>query len=222
MHVYISIGAQCTTPTLFEQFGVKKESLPFDWIFSTPEFVYIIMKLLLIDKIEVSDIVDNDFFVLDKRATFQDIAHFTIDDNGPYLINSKYNICFPHDKDIVSDRDKYIRRMNRLQCLLLDKDNFIYLVYVSVPSSTISNYTIDGIEPIQQLYEYIDKINTMLSEIRTNYKILVFHTKKPSNHIHCNSNILYYEISEKNSWGELLPELIDKCNTLLDTNVISK
>ncbi len=36
MNYYISIGSQCTTPTLFDRLSVKKESLPFDWMFSTP------------------------------------------------------------------------------------------------------------------------------------------------------------------------------------------
>jgi len=50
MNIYISIGAQCTTPMLFERLQVKKENLPFDWMFSTPQFVYTILKELLIEK----------------------------------------------------------------------------------------------------------------------------------------------------------------------------
>jgi len=70
MNTYISIGSQCTTPTLFERLGIKKESLPFDWMFSTPQFVYMIIELLLIDMKEIDDIVDNYFFVSLKGLTF--------------------------------------------------------------------------------------------------------------------------------------------------------
>ena len=113
--------------------------------------------------------------------------------------------------------------MERLKQIILDKENFIYFVYVSVSSSTNGNYTINGIEPIQQLYEYIEKINSILKIIRNNYKILVFDTNKPvdvisSDMLHC----VYYAIKEKESWGDLLPELIDTCNNLIQNNVICK
>jgi hypothetical protein len=217
----ISIGAQCTTPQLFDMLGVKKESLPFDWMFSTPQFVYTILKLLLIDKKEIDDVVDNHFFVCDKRAILHYVEHHSLNEHGSVLVNSKYNVCFPHDT--LSDRDKYIRRMERLKQIILDKDIFINFVYVSVSSPNVGNYTIDGVEPIQQLYEYVEKINSILKDIRTNYKILIFDTNK-----HCDTissdvlHIAYYDLEQKTNWTELLPELIDKCNNLINTNVIHK
>lgn len=77
--------------------GVKKESLPFDWMLSTPQFVYTILKLLLIDKKEIDDVVDNHFFMCDKRGTLHYVEHLSLDDHGPVFVNSKYNVCFPHD-----------------------------------------------------------------------------------------------------------------------------
>ena len=213
MNIYISIGAQCTTPTFFDRLQVKKKSLPFDWMFSTPEFVYTIIKLLFIDKKEINDIVDNHFFVCDKRALLQGVEHHIINENGPVLVNSKYNVCFPHDN--LSDRDKYIRRIERFKHLVLDKENFIYFIYVSVASPNIGNYTLDNIEPIQQLYEYIEKINNILQDIRTQYKIIIFDTNKPSNIIPSDIlHIAYYDIEKKNSGEELLTELISKKNYL--------
>jgi len=222
MNVYISIGAQCSTPTLFDRLKVKKESLPFDWMFSTPQFVYTILKLLLVEQKEITDIIDNHFFLCDKRGKLSNIQeHYIINDGGKSLINSKYNVCFPHNT--ISDRDKYIRRMERLKHLILNKDNFLHFVYVSVSSPTSGGYTIDGVEPIQQLYEYIEKINSIIKDIRTNYKIIIFDTNKPSDVIPSDiSHIMYYDIQQKNVWGKLLPELIDKCNHLILNKVIHK
>jgi hypothetical protein len=221
MNTYISIGSQCTTATLFDILQVKKESFPFDWMFSTPQFVYTIIKLLLIDKKEIDDIVDNHFFICDKRAELQGGEHHILNKNGPVLVNSKYNVCFPHDT--ISERDKYIRRIERFKKTLVDKENFLYFVYVSVSSTNIGNYTIDRVEPIQQLYEYIEQINNILKDIRTTYKIIVFDTNKPSGIIPSDFlHIMYYDIEKKRSWRELLPELINKCNNLINNKVIHK
>ena len=213
MNTYISIGSQCATSILFDRLQVKTESLVFDWMFSTPQFVYTIIKLLLIDKKEIDDIVDNHFFVCDKRALLQGVEHFILNEHGQVLVNSKYNVCFPHDT--ISERDKYIRRMERFKQIILDKDNFLYFVYISVSSPKSGNYTIDGVEPIQQLYEYIEQIHNILKDIRTTYKIIVFDTNKPSCVIPSDIlHLMYYDIENKNYWSELLPEVIDKCNNL--------
>jgi len=219
MNKYISIGSQCTTTILFDRLQVKKESLPFDWMFSTPQFVYMIIKLLLIDKKEIEDIIDNHFFVCDKRAQLQGFERHILNKGGPVLVNSKYNVCFPHDT--TSDRDKYIRRMERFKQILLDTDNYLYFVYVSVSSPTSGNYTIDGVEPIQQLYDYIEQIHNILKDMRTTYKIIVFDANKPSGIIPSDIlHLMYYDIEKKNSCSELLPELIDKCNNLINNKVI--
>jgi len=219
MNIYISIGAQCTTPTLFEKIHVKKESLPFDWMFSTPQFVYTILKLLLIDKKEIEDIVDNHFFVCDKRAKIQGLEHHRVNENGPILVNSKYKVCFPHDT--LSDRGKYIRRIERLKQILLEADNFLYFVYVSVSSPNNGNYTLDGVEPIQQLYEYIEQINSILKDIRTTYKIIVFDTNKPADTVPSDiAHLMYYDVTKKNDWGQMLPELVILCNYLIDNKII--
>ena len=84
-------------------------------------------------------------------------------------------------------------------------------------------FRVNDIEPIQQLYEYIEKINDILKYIRTNYKIIVFDTNKPSDVIPSDKlHLMYYDIEKKNCWGELLPELIDTCNNLINNKVMYK
>jgi|694.fasta_scaffold104304_2 hypothetical protein len=167
--------------------------------------------MLLIDKKEIDDIVDNHFFKCDKRACLHSIKHFILNNDGPVLVNSKHSVCFPHDTPL--SRDKYIRRMERFKKILLDNDNYIHFVYVSVSSKHSGNYTIDGVEIIQELYSYIEQIHDILKGIRTNYKICVFDANRPSDVITPNSAyIIYYDIEPKNSCVDLLPELIDRCN----------
>jgi len=221
MNIYISIGTQCSTSTLFKRLGVKKESLPFDWMFSTPEFVYTIIKLLLIDKLEIEDIIDNHFFLCDKKAYLQSKGNCILSDKGSVLVNSKYNVCFPHDK--LTDREKYIRRMYRLKELLLNTDNFIYFVYVSVSSPSIGNYTINGLKPIQDLYNYTEKLNDIIKTVRDNYKIIIFNTDDSSDINNSDkTHMSYYYIKKKNNWKNMIPELINKCTNLIDTNVIQR
>jgi hypothetical protein len=210
--LFISIGSQCSSTVLFEKLGVKRETLPFDWMFSTPCFVYTILKMLLIDGADITDIVDNHFFCCDKHALVKEVEHLVTDENGEILVNTKYNVCFPHDQNTPHDREKYIRRMERLKQVILDNNSFIFFVYVSVSSPISGNYTLDGIEPIQQIYEYTDKINDIIKSVRTNYKIIVFDTNKPPSI--CPSDVLhvvYHSISQKDNWADLLPELIYKC-----------
>jgi hypothetical protein len=219
MNIYISIGSHCTTPALFDLLGVKKESLPFDWMFSTPEFVYTILKLLLIDAMEIDTIVDTYFLVCDRRATYSpsDIAHYINTPDGNVLINSKYNVAFPHDS--TSDREKYIRRLERLKRLLLDESNFIYFVYVSIPHDKY--FIVNEVEPIKDLYEYVEKIHDTIRSVRTKYKILIFDIYTPKYMISSDS-IIYYTIQTQDQAGKLLPELNTICNTLLSTNVIQR
>ena len=87
---------------------------------------------------------------------------------------------------------------------------------MSVPSITRGAYAIDGIDPIEKLYEYIEKINSIIKAVRTNYKILIFDTNKPSDVVPSDiSHMVYYDIEEKTEWQELLPELVDKCNSYI-------
>ena len=94
---------------------------------------------------------------------------------------------------------------NTVEC----EDIFIYFIYVSIASPEYK-YTINGFEPIQQLYEYIEKINSIFKGVINNYKIIVFDVDKPADVISNDSHILYYDIEKK--------EIIDMVNGLKDIN----
>jgi hypothetical protein len=227
---YISIGAQCTTATLFQELGVKKESLPFDWIFSTPEFVYAILKFLLIDNRDAVDIVDNEFFICDKKTYYNGVGQdINIIENGyvpdgatwyDALFNSKYNVSFPHN--IISDRDKYIRRIERLKQIILNPNNFLNFVYVSYPSQ-YAEYSVNGVRQSDNLYYYIYKINDLIKSITNNYKILIFDISRHQAIVNPDtSHIFYFDMVQRNTWQELLPELNGIFNFLYTNNHMLK
>jgi len=204
--MFISIGSQCISNVFFDNLIVKNETMPFDWMFSTPQFVYTILNLLLVEKKDIDYIVDNHFFVCDKKGVMQNAENHNT--NGEVLVNSKYNVCFPHDT--VTDRDKYCKRMESFKTILLNKDLFLNFVYISPPSSTGGNYMLDGIEPIQNLYENIEKINTVLKTTRTNFKIFIIDSSKPSNPMSSNiTHVMHFELENKNQCNGLFPMLIN-------------
>ena len=60
----IPIGIQCLNATLKKRINKDTKTLPFDWMFSHPKFVYEILNLLLENKINTEEIVNNHFFLL--------------------------------------------------------------------------------------------------------------------------------------------------------------
>jgi hypothetical protein len=200
--VYISIGSQCATATVFENLGIKKETLPFDWMFSTPKFIYTILKLLMVDKMETSRIVDDHFFCCNKRASVVDgRSRHIMNPAGKTLVNSKYDVCFPHD--VPSDREKYIRRVERLRSIILDPKNFLYFVYISPSSPSSGNFTINGKEPIQDLRYYLNAIDDILRQFARNYKICVYDTF-PRDVRQLHPNIVYNKIQHRPGWRKLV------------------
>ena len=221
--IYISIGTQCTALGVLTEMYIRGKSLPFDWRFSTPEFVYTILRLLLVDNAEIDYIVDSHFFACDKKASLDTQEHYSIDPDGSALFNSKYRVCFPHrlssPEDPVSERDKYITRLIRLKELLLDKNNFIYLIYVSLCSySGLGNYTIDNEDVIKDLYQYIHKIDVLLKNIMVdNYKILVFDVAEVKENKIESDTTLYIDLQPS---SDIVSDVKEKMYSLFDTEQI--
>jgi len=221
--IYISIGTQCSTLAVLKEMNIRGKSLPFDWMISTPEFVYTILRLLVVDNAEIDYIVDSHFFACDKRASLDRQEHYSIDPDGSALFNSKYRVCFPHRlssaEEPVTERDKYITRLMRLKELLLDKNNYIYLIYVSLSSySGLGNYTIDNEDVIKDLYPYIHKIDVLLKNIRVdNYKILVFDVAKTKENKIESETTLYVDLQPSSN---IVSAVKEKMYSLFDTEQI--
>ena len=61
----IPIGIQCTNATFKKNFE-NTHTLPFDWMFSTPSFVFEMLELLLEKNINIEELVKNHFYIVIK------------------------------------------------------------------------------------------------------------------------------------------------------------
>lgn len=207
--VFIPIGFQDTPTIILDNLKLRYKKLPFDNMLSTPEFIYTIIKLIVVDKMEAEEIVDKHFFCCDKRVSLIKPENYAVDKNGKVLFNSKYNVCFPNNT--LNDRESYVKKIRNLKKLLKDRNNYIYFLFVSVPSNEKTNYTIDGKQVIKNLYYHVNELDEILSKVLYKYKIIVFDTKKElplkKKIKEC---VYFFEIEPKKTKEELLPEIVQK------------
>jgi hypothetical protein len=172
--IIVPIGVQCTSGN-FKNEMQKAHSLPFDSMFSNPCFVYEMLEMLLEQNMNVSDLVRNHFFFCEKRANCSGVEHYYVCPDGFALCNDKYNVIFPHDTVLNEENiNKYIRRFQRLKDLILHSPEELYFLYTSQSSLGSGNFTIDGNDVIKNVYTSLNKIYTLISKFRSNFKIILF------------------------------------------------
>jgi hypothetical protein len=202
----IPIGLQCTTGAFKKEFE-KEHTLPFDWMFATPSFVFEMLELLLEKNININDLVKNHFFYCEKKANVNSFEHYYTCDNGFALFNTKYNVIFPHDENNIDTINKYIRRFERLKDIILNSTECLCFIYISQSSLESGNFTIDGNIVINDVYGYLSKIYKLISKFRNNYKIILFDTILEEQISLLDENINLIKLNKCNSWGELLPQI---------------
>jgi len=221
----IPIGVQCLIATLKKKINKDTKTLPFDWMFSHPKFIYEILKLLLENEINVEDIVNNHFFCCDKLAKLCGIEKFYTDSNEEkfhkakhrgVLCNSKYDVIFPHDKNNNITKIKYIRRLERLKDLILNPNEKLTLIYSSQSSLKKGNFMIDDREVINDVYFYLTKIYELINVYNNNNKMIVFDSILNESKSNLNEKIILYEMKSCNSWTELLNQILQKDTTIFD------
>ena len=202
----IPIGIQCTNATFKKSFE-NTHTLPFDWMFSTPSFVFEMLELLLEKNINIEDLVKNHFFYCDKRANLNGLEHYYTCDNGFALYNTKYNVIFPHDENNIDTINKYIRRFKRLKDLILNSTECLYFIYTSQSSLESGNFTIDGNIVIKDVYVTLTKIYKLIGKFRNKYKMILFDAIQDEPPELLEKNIILYKLNKCNSWVELLPQM---------------
>ena len=204
----IPIGIQCTNAR-FKQSFEKTHTLPFDWMFATPSFVFEMLELLLEKNINIEDLVKNHFFYCEKRANINSEEHYYTCDNGFALFNTKYNVIFPHDENNIDSINKYIRRFERLKDIILNSTECLYFIYTSQSSLKSGNFTIDGNIVINDVYVYLSKIYKLIRKFRNNYKIILFDTIQEEQISLLDENIKLIKLNKCNSWIELVPQMLE-------------
>ncbi len=204
----IPIGIQCTTTT-FKKYVENTHTLPFDWMFTTPSFVFEMLDLLLDKNINIEELVEDHFFYCEKRADLNGPEHYYTCDDGFALFNTKYNVIFPHDEFNIDNIDKYIRRFERLKDIILNSTECLYFIYTSPSSLESGNFTIDGNIVINDVYVNLSKIYKLISKFRNNYKIILFDTIQEEQISLLDENITLIKLDKCNDWNELVYQMIE-------------
>ena len=183
-------------------------SLPFDWMFAPPSFVYQMLVLLLEKNINIEDLVKNHFFHCDKRASVNGLENYYTCKNGIALYNTKYDAIFPHDHDINTETiNKYIRRFERLKFIIYNYPEELYFTYSSQSSLESGNFRIDGRHIVNNPYFFLSCIHDLIGKFRTNYKLVVFDTIQNEDVNILNKKIILCKLDKCNNWIELLNQM---------------
>lgn len=204
----IPIGMQCTTATFKSRYE-RTYTLPFDWMFTSPSFVYEMLVLLLEQNVNIEYLVKEHFFYCDKRASMTGLEHYYTCDNGFALYNSKYNVIFPHDENNIDTINKYIRRFIRLKHIILNTTECLYFIYTSQSSLESGNFTIDGNNIIKDVYFHLSNIYSLIRKFRNNYKLILFDAIQDEDISLLDENITLIKLDKRDSWKELLPQMIN-------------
>ncbi len=202
----IPIGIQCTCAT-FKNKIKKTETLPFDWMLSTPKFVYEMLVLLLEKNLDVEELVKNHFFICDKKANIKKKEYYYTCDNGFALYNSRYNVIFPHDTYNAETIDKYVRRFERLKNIIINSPDNLYFIYSSQSPLTKGNFKIDDNIVIKDVYFYLSQIYDLIGRFRNNYKIILFDSIQEEQINLLNENIVLCKLNSCNTWTTMITQM---------------
>jgi hypothetical protein len=201
--IIIPIGLQCFSANFLKKINKRHKSYPFDWMFATPKFTYIMLALLLNKKVEIdgkpiesnsiNDLVRNHFFDCKDRAITYNMNDYYTCWYGSALYNKRYNVIFPHDSYNEETISKYIRRFEYLKKVILESTEELCFIYASQAGEECK-FTINYKDPIEDAYGYFSKIYTLIRSYRENYKMIIFDAIQTDNEENLDKNITLYKI----------------------------
>jgi hypothetical protein len=182
---FISFGVNCCNGIAINETKLRKESLPFDSIVSSPKIIY----HCLINNFKDFTIFDEKKDFLDVDLNISNLFEIMKDDLTKHT--NKYGIFFNHylDKDIEVVIETFTRRINRFFSILQNSKNVIFIY-----STELSIYNLKFRDSQNEYYEYLIKIEEFLLEKFKNitFKIICFNC----NVDHVNTdNILNIKVS---------------------------
>lgn len=123
----VGLGTLCLTSQFLKQLGLKEASMPFDWIFSSPEMIH---HAIRDDFKEFLDLGNVEEIPLDRRPhpELHRANHtFYRDHFGVHFI---YNHHEPSLND--ADHDYFVRCVERFRALLRSSDDVIFLQFRNI------------------------------------------------------------------------------------------
>jgi hypothetical protein len=209
-NIFIPIGVQCTSAQFLRLHNIRSCGLPFDWIYSHPQFIYNVLQAIFVSHLESTSIALSVFFnhqfqengelatpdIRDNLTLVKAHAsdHFATDPtSGNLVYNPVQRILFPHDNLLSSAESrrlaiqKYARRITRLKHAILKCPN-IHFVYTSQPAFSTSkpdvtgNISVDGVSLTQNVHLHLNNIISLIQSIR-NSSIYITHSASHSEKI---------------------------------------
>ncbi|KJV38647.1 hypothetical protein VH98_08790 [Acinetobacter brisouii] len=151
----ISLGDHCFTSFLLKNAGLKKYSLPFDWIFSSPEVI--------------QHCINDDFFQFLNKSQYISTYNTSNEPSSNHLFYEKnYNIknMFNHADVTVNDNYEYtIRTVERFRKLLKSDETKLFILIGRIGSN---------------IGESFDALSNILTEKTNNAALLAIQLQNPT------------------------------------------
>ncbi|MBA42492.1 MAG: hypothetical protein CMF62_00595 [Magnetococcales bacterium] len=180
---FVSLGFSCHTSYHLKKYGLKKESYPFDWIFSNPEIII--------------DCLQNDFLEFLNKDNYESIEPY-----GTLTKVCKHKKYHPimfmhHDPTNKEDYEYFKRCVTRFRNMLKsDKKKIFIITQINQKKKTNAN-----------IKNRICKLDTILKMYTSNYKIIFMngiHTRFEHTLILKRQNIIFvnYNVKSKSCGKE--------------------
>ena len=157
---FVSLGENCSTAWYLKQVGLKKESYPFDWAFSSPQIIL--------------DCIDDGFLA------FLDKTLIKPKNNEGSACHSYYHAnLFNHRNPLKSDANYgyYQRCCNRFNNLIQSNENIVYVItLINEPDKRpdwASGFTQGFSLPINQGMDTVQALINKLLERNENSQYLI-------------------------------------------------
>ena len=180
-----SLGTICQSSQLCKDLQIRKESYPFDWIFSTPDIIV--------------DILEDDFASFLDKDLYESM-HPSLCKHRKYVLprNGSYMFMHHNPKDNIDNYNYFVRCVDRFRKLLTTSSNKLFIINYpnkqesdidSLQASTLSlincldtktiNYFLFAIFHVSNY----SKCEFNITE-QNNTKFLTFYSKSTTNGIH--------------------------------------
>jgi hypothetical protein len=143
------IGNYCFGAALLSNKKIRKEAMPFDWLFTTPKYT--------------AEVIKNDFKDFLDKSYYVDIG-LNEPDNERQAGHSLYHENFFNHKDprLDGDYDYYVRCVDRFRDFMKKDDKKLFLCFFKNEK-----------EMTTEMIDEVLELNKVLSEKTTNHHLMV-------------------------------------------------
>jgi hypothetical protein len=195
-----SLGPQCHSSNILKRLNIKKESYPFDWIFSNLK--------------NVEHVIKDDFKIFLDRKYYTNLDHNSKTQCHSYYFENGATMFNHHNPLNKIHYDYFVRCVNRFNTLITEKENKLFIMtYINLEIKLFTNIQ----KKIQEFKKFFDSYVI-------NYRFLVilhFISNKQWHEFNIYDNIDFLILSTKSKSNGL--KFIDfEDNIYLDKVILSK